>query len=182
MTCCSWSMNFFEGSKDISEGVAMRSKILIVIIFDVLIRVFCVGSTCDWICHVHLRVCSMIFVTFIFICSRTMSYFSLEPLSIRERGVIDCRWTSIYIATISRWRYGYEASVGSWYRDTCFIEMDTGNSRWVMEEDNIYNHVVRRVLLLSWLSWRNIWWRSSIVCGMFNADVKVWLPVCFIFP
>ena len=148
MTCCSWSMNFFEGSKDISEGVAMRSKILIVIIFDVLIRVFCVGSTCDWICHVHLRVCSMIFVTFIFICSRTMSYFSLEPLSIRERGVIDCRWTSIYIATISRWRYGYEASVGSWYRDTCFVEMDTGNSRWVMEEDNIYNHVVRRVLLL----------------------------------
>ena len=61
------------------------------------------------------------FVTFIFICSKTVSYFSLEPLSIRERGVIDCRWTSIYIATISRWRYGYEASVGSWYRDTCFI-------------------------------------------------------------
>ena len=115
MTCCSWSMNFFEGSKDISEGVAMRSKILIVIIFDVLIRVFCVGSTCDWICHVHLRVCSMIFVTFIFICSRTMSYFSLEPLSIRERGVIDCRWTSIYIATISRWRYGYDMKVNiSW--------------------------------------------------------------------
>ena len=148
MTCCSWSMNFFEGSKDISEGVAMRSKILIVIIFDVIIRGFWMGSTRDWICHVHLRVCSMIFVTFIFICSKTVSYFSLELLSIRERGVIDCRWTSIYIATISRWRYGYEASVGSWYRDTCFNEMDTGNSRWVMEEDNIYNHVVRRVLLL----------------------------------
>ena len=176
-------MNFFEGSKDISEGVAMRSKILIVIIFDVLIRVFCVGSTCDWICHVHLRVCSMIFVTFIFICSRTMSYFSLEPLSIRERGVIDCRWTSIYIATISRWRYGYTKPVWVHGIEIHFL------LRWIQEiRDEWWRRTISTTMwcdafyYYSWFSWRNIWWRSSIVCGMFIADVKVWLPVCFIFP
>ena len=32
-----------------------------------------------------------------------------------------------YNFKVARWLH--EVSVGSWYRDTCFVEMDTGNSR-----------------------------------------------------